>query len=188
MDERTERRLIERAKDGDSKAFETLMESSQDKVFRLAYRVTGCHDGAENVTQDVFLQAYRSLPRFRNDCRFSTWLHVITMRKAIDWCRDSTAERRTLHISDWSNPGVKNPKPGVDPVQIAQKQELEETLNEAIATLPPNQRAALALVVQEGHSYKDAADMLNCSVGTVAWRVWNARRLLKDMLESYLRP
>lgn len=186
MDERTERRLIESAKDGHREAFEALMEVNYEKVFRLAYRVTGSRDGAENVTQEVFVQAYRSLPRFRNDCRFSTWLHVIATRKAIDWRRETTAERSTVRILDWNSPGVKDTNPGIDPVEVAQKHELEEILAGAILKLPADQRAALALVVQEGYSYSDAAEMLNCSVGTVAWRVWNARRLLKEMLEGYV--
>jgi RNA polymerase sigma-70 factor (ECF subfamily) len=187
VDEKTELRLITQAKRGDRKAFEALMDSAYDRVFRLAYRVTGSPDTAEDVAQEVFLQVYRSLPRFRNDCRFSTWLHVITVRKAIDWRRQTKAERGTVHLGDWSDPPMNDNLEGTNPVQMTQDKELGELLEAAIMKLPPDQRAALALVVQEGHSYQDAAKVLDCSIGTVAWRVWNARRLLRDMLSEYTK-
>lgn len=188
MDEKSELLLIEQAKQGDRNAFETLMDNSFDRVFRLAYRITGSREAAEDVAQEVFLQAYRSLPRFRSDCRFSTWLHVIAVRKSIDWRRQTKIERGTTHVVDWSNPGVNDTRQGNDPVQMTHAKELGELLDAAIMKLPPDQRAALALVVQEGHSYQDAAEVLECSIGTVAWRVWNARRLLRDMLSEYTKP
>lgn len=188
MDENTEAGLLAQAKRGDKKAFEALMDGSYDRVFRLAYRVTGSSDSAEDVAQEVFLQAYKSLSRFRNDCKFSTWLHVITVRKAIDWQRQNKADRGTVRLGEWSDaPSDDNPN-GNDPIQMTHEKELGELLENAIMKLPPDQRAALSLVVQEGHSYHDAAEILECSIGTVAWRVWNARRLLRDMLSEYTKP
>ena len=188
MDELIEHQLIQRSKNGDPEAFGQLMEAHQERVYGLAYRLVGDGEGADAVTQDTFVQAHRSLRQFKGRSRFMTWLYAIAVRKAADRQRESGSRRGTVSLSD--SPQVsasvhRSPVPG--PVEALHEKELAELLGDAMMKLPSDQRAALALVAQERLSYRDAAQILSCPEGTVAWRVWNARRLLRDMLSDYLQ-
>ena len=186
MDEAAERELVRRFKDGDMAAFDILVEEHQARVYRLAYRLTGGPQEADALTQDAFVQAFQSLPGFGGRSRFMTWLYAITVRKAVDRRRER-ARHAAFSLTDRLDPVVDARRPAdQDPAVVLREKELSELLAEAIGKLPADQRAALALVVQEGLSYREASKALRCSQGTVAWRVWNARRLLREMLGKHL--
>lgn len=182
-----ERALIAQWKKGDEGAFETLMRTHHARVFRLAYRFTGDRDEAEMVTQDTFVQAFRSLGSFSGRSRLMTWLYSIATRKAIDRRRRRRVEERVQPLADDAEPARDGRRAGeADPAQRLDAKELQERLRGAMERLPADQRAALALVTQEGMDYNDAARVMGCSRGTIAWRVFNARKLLREMLADYL--
>lgn len=185
--EADERTLIARFRGGDVAAFDALVESHHARVYRLAWRLSGNADDADTLTQDVFVQAFRALPQFDGRSRFMTWLYAITVRKSLD-LRRARKRQPALTLSDRVDPALDLRRPmSQDPSLALEEKELNETLNQAILKLPAEQSAALTLVVQEGMSYREAARALRCSQGTVAWRVWNARRLLRDMLGDRLK-
>jgi RNA polymerase sigma-70 factor (ECF subfamily) len=177
--------LVEQAQKGDRGAFGSLMEMHQEQLYRLAYRLTGQAEAAEAVTQDAFVQAYRSLRQFQGRSSFMTWLYTIAVRKAADRHRENKRTRvvRSLDRDTPLHDDARRPATP-DPLEELQGKELAERLSGAITELPPDQRAALVLIAQEGLSYRDAAGALGCSEGTLAWRVWNARRLLRDRLKG----
>jgi len=187
LSEQAEHALIDQCARGDSRAFDTLMKANQAQVFRLAYRFTGNRDEAEMVTQDTFIQAFRSLKGFDGRSRLMTWLYAITVRKAIDRRRRRRVEKRTQSLAEDAEPATDGRRARApDPAEQLGAQELQEQLRDALARLPADQRAALVLVTQEGMDYREAARVMNCSRGTIAWRVFNARRLLREMLSGYL--
>lgn len=187
MDEAAERDLIARFRKGEVEAFDALVDSHHARVYRLAWRLTGNADDADTLAQDVFVQAFRALPRFDGRSRFMTWLYSITVRKSLD-LRRARKRQAALALSERIDPAMDLRRPvSQDPSLALEEKELNESLQQAIVKLPADQSAALALVVQEGMSYREAARALRCSQGTVAWRVWNARRLLRDMLGDRLK-
>ena len=182
-----ERDLIARFRKGDVEAFDALVDAHHARVYRLAWRLTGNADDADTLAQDVFVQAFRALPQFDGRSRFMTWLYSITVRKSLD-LRRARKRQAALTLTDRIDPSVDLRRPASqDPSLALEEKELNESLNQAILRLPADQSAALTLVVQEGMSYRDAARALRCSQGTVAWRVWNARRLLRTMLGDRLK-
>ncbi len=189
MDELTERQLIKRFKRGDTAAFDTLMTDHYDKVYALACRTTGSEDEAHALAQDVFVQAYQSLGGFDGRSRLATWLYSITVNKGIDRRRAAAAQRKLGIVPGLPDlPSDGRGRSGEDPTVGLDAEELGEMIARAMARIPEDQRATLELVTHGQVSYVDAARALDCSKQTVAWRVWNARRLLREMLQDYLKP
>jgi RNA polymerase sigma-70 factor (ECF subfamily) len=186
VDEIVETQLIRRSQRGDHEAFDQLMEAHHERVYRLACRLTGSADEADGVTQDTFVQAYCSLRQFKGRSRFMTWLYSIAVRKALDLRRERNSSRETLSLADPSADSRRSSASG--PLEALREKEFAGLLSDAMMKLPADQRAALTLIAQEGLSYKEVAHMLSFPEGTVAWRVWKARQLLRDMLASYLEP
>ena len=177
--------LVAQAKGGDRKAFGDLVEIHQAALYRAAHRMAGHTEAAEAATQDAFVQAYRSLRKFEGRSSFSTWLYAILVRKVADGRRDAgrAQEARSLDEGPAVHEDMRRAAaPG--PAEALQGKELAELAEGAMMRLPRDQRAALVLVAQEGLKYSEAAETLGCSEGTVAWRVWNARRLMREMLRE----
>ena len=187
VDEATERTLIERFKGGDTTAFDGLMGAHYEHVYALAIRSAQSEDEAHAVAQEVFVQAYRSLGRFDGRSRLGTWLYAIAVNKGIDFQRSKTARRKLGEGTpppDGASDG--RGRDSEDPARACERAELDEMIRAALPRLPRDQRATLELVSYGGVSYEEAARTLGCSKQTVAWRVWNARRLLREMLSDYL--
>ncbi len=187
MDQANVPQLVESARKGDQRSFESLMEMYQEAVYRLAFRLTGEENAAEGVVQDTFVQAYRSLHKFKGRSHFMTWLYAIAVRKAADRHRQNKRSLVVMsldHDTPLDEDARRPSSRGL--AEELQTKELAELLTGAMTELPPDQRAALVMIAQEGLSYRDAADALGCSQGTVAWRVWNARRLLRAMLKEHV--
>ena len=187
MDKAAELDLINRAKKGDWAAFRELVEGHHRRVYGLAYRLTGRHAESDAVTQDVFVRAFQGLAQFGGRSSLITWLCGITVRTVINRQRGHKFDDGVLSLADL--PAVsrdkRRPAP-LDPPETLRRKELLENIAAALGELPSDERCALTLVVMEGVSYREAAQVLGCSQGTVAWRVWSARRRLREMLSSHL--
>ena len=187
VDGAAERNLIEKAQLGDWGAFEALVREHQDRVYCLAHRLVGGHQEADLVTQDVFIQAFEDLKGFEGRSRLMTWLYAITVSKVQDRRRVRKRRPPVLSLSRWSDVGADMRRPSADdPAEELASKEFTQCVEAAIASLPHDQKAALSMVAQEGLSYRKASNVLACSVGTVAWRVWEARRRLREMLRPHL--
>jgi RNA polymerase sigma-70 factor (ECF subfamily) len=173
--------LVERARRGDDAAFGTLVDRHRTSVFRAALAALGSREDAEEVAQEAFVAAYRHLQDFREDASFKTWLLSITWRKALT---------RRRNVKSWLRRFVQPPEdaewqvPDTGPTQeqAVIDRELHGHVRREIARLTPKLRDALLLASAGEHSYNDIAAMLGIPVGTMKWRVNEARRQLKVRL------
>lgn len=174
--------LVERCRGGDESAFAELVSRYEHKVYSLAFRMTGNHDDAQDLAQDVFVKVYHSLNRFRGEASFSTWLY----RVASNVCLDSLRRRGrrpavSLDAASVGDPSaVGDPRPG--PQAAAEANEVQAALQAAIASLSPKHRAMVVLRDVQGMSYEEVAYITGCALGTVKSRLSRARESLRGTL------
>ena len=173
--------LVERARRGDDAAFGTLVDRHRTSVFRAALAALGTREDAEEVAQEAFVAAYRHLQDFREDASFKTWLLSIAWRKALTRRRNvKTFLRRFVQPpedTEWQVPDA-----GRTQEQAVLDDELRGHIRREISRLAPKFRDALLLASAGEHSYGDIAGMLGIPVGTLKWRVNEARKQLKARL------
>lgn len=183
-----ERALIQRCIAGDAVAFEPLVEKYRQRVWRLAYQVLHDREEAWDVAQEAFVRAFHSLPSFRGQSAFYTWLFRITVNVATDRHRQRGAQARAfgperVTEEEWAR---STPDPGRGPDQEAARAEQRERIRRALDALPPKARTIIMLSDVEGLSYREIAEVLNCPIGTVMSRLHNARKRLKGLLGPML--
>ena len=173
--------LVERARRGDDAAFGTLVDRHRTAVFRAALAALGTREDAEEVAQEAFVAAFQHLQDFREDASFKTWLLSIAWRKALTRRRNvRTFLRRFVQPpedTEWQVPDA-----GRTQEQAVLDDELHGHIRREIARLAPKFRDALLLASAGDHSYNDIAGILGIPVGTLKWRVNEARRQLKIRL------
>lgn len=179
------RSLLERARSGDRDAFGKLVRSYQRRVYMTAYRMMGNHDDANDVAQDAFIRAYHGLSRFDARSDFFTWLYRILINVALNHLRQQR-RRRSVSIDEVVLPAPLSEEVGDDPRRALELKQMVVEIGQALDLLPDTQRATLVLVILEGLPYREAAEILECSEGTVAWRVHEARKQLRQRLGKYL--
>jgi RNA polymerase sigma-70 factor (ECF subfamily) len=179
--------LLRKAQAGDEAAFGAVMRTCYDRSFRLVYSIVGNEADARDVCQEVWLTVWKQLPGFRGDAKFSTWLHPIAVRRAIDHLRKRRRwYDRFLPFStgDDSVESVPEPATTTDARDETAANEDVQRLRDALATLPPKHRAVLALREVEGLSYEQIATATGIPAGTVMSRLYHARRLLAQKLKA----
>jgi RNA polymerase sigma-70 factor (ECF subfamily) len=169
--------LIERARRGDSKAFERLYREHVGRVHGLCLRMTRNPDLAADCAQDAFIKAWKALPKFEARSSFSTWLHRIAVNTVLEK-RRGPANAELV---------VEDPTEYQEPVMVLDSPVEEEELEAAIASLPQGARDALVLCGVYGYEHSEAATMLGIAVGTCKAQLHRARGLLKDRLERGVR-
>jgi RNA polymerase sigma-70 factor, ECF subfamily len=183
--------LVKLAQAGDTEAFGELVERNHRAVFRAALAAVRSPAEADDVTQEAFVTAFRKLGSFRGESQFRTWLLSITWRKAIDRRKSAT---RLLRLTA-SAPRDADGDPVPDPIermpsgQRSQEDdladaELQANVTRLIGTLPKKLRDALLLSGTGDHTYEQISVMLGVPLGTVKWRVAEARRVLKRKLQA----
>lgn len=184
----TELELIQRLRDGDELAFKTMVETYQDMVFNTALGVVQNNEDAEDVTQEVFIQVFRSIDQFKGDSRLSTWIYRITTTKALDHIRSKKRKKRFAFVTSLfgaNNELLHEPvdfyHPGVD----MDRKEQAALLFRMIAQLPDNQKVAFNLHKTEELSYQEIAAIMGISVSAVESLLFRARQNLRKMLEKY---
>ena len=158
--------LVQAAQSGDIDAFEAIVRRHQAAVYRVALRMLGSRADAQDVTQDTFVRAWRSLGKFRSDSAVNTWLYRIVTRR----CLDVVATRRPTEYLD-----EELQTSGGDPSASAEQREQLQVVTRAIANLPAEQRAALVLREFEALSYQEVADVLGTTVPAIKGRIHRAR-------------
>jgi RNA polymerase sigma-70 factor (ECF subfamily) len=169
----SEPQLVAKAQSGDECAFEQLVRAHQRYVFNLAYRVLGDRSEAEDVTQETFVRAWRGLPSFRAECRFTTWLYRIARNVCLNRLPRLEAELR--QTEELGQP-VACPDPGPD--EVLDARERQALLHDALAKLPEKYRLVLTLRYLQGFSYAEIADVLNLPLGTVKTHLHRGREAL----------
>ena len=188
--------LIERFLSGDETAFDQIVERFQDLVFNLSLRLLGRREEAYDLSQEVFLQVYKKLGTFRREASLRTWIYRIVLNRAKNrqrWWRRREAEMVAVTIEDAERQGSMelSTSMGVSvallPDRALERRELGRILQEAIATLPFEQRTILLLKEIEGLSYNEISRALKLAIGTVKSRLARARKNLRDRLDPEVR-
>jgi RNA polymerase sigma-70 factor (ECF subfamily) len=174
--------LLSRLRSGDPRAFEDLVRRYQHRVFGVALRMMRDRAEAEEIAQEAFLRAHRSLGEFRGEAKLSTWLFAITSRLCLS--RLGRGERRLRRLGEESLAGLAGGAPG--PGEELERDEVESALERAIGELPEDRRIVVLLRDVEGLAYEDIAETLGWEPGTVRSRLHRARQDLKAKLERFL--
>jgi RNA polymerase sigma-70 factor (ECF subfamily) len=180
--------LVARWRMGDTSAFEKLVHRHERRVFSLVYRMLGSREEAEDVAQEAFLALHRHGHRFRGEARFSTFVYRVAANAALN--RRRTLGRRRAReeaLVRRQDAGDDLPVAPRDPEDAASGGELQEQVQAALQSLPPDLRMAIVLYDIEGQSYADIARALRIPEGTVKSRIHRARTALRDRLRSVAR-
>ena len=169
--------LIERARKGDSRAFERLYREHVGRVHGLCLRMTRNPDQAADCAQDTFIKAWKAMPKFEARASFSTWLHRIAVNTVLE-------KRRGPSKAEVS---VEDPGEYEEPTMVFDTPVEEEELEAAIESLPQGARDALVLCGVYGYEHQEAASMLGIAVGTCKAQLHRARGLLRERLERGVR-
>lgn len=179
--------LLDRARAGDEAAFGALMRLHYEPVFRTVYAMVRNEHDARDVCQEAWLVVWRELKNFRGESKFSTWLHPIAVRKALDHLR----KRRRWYdrflpfaTGDEDSPAVAEPATQHTARDDAETSERAARLHRAMEALPPKQRAVLVLRELQGLSYEEIAQAVSLPIGTVMSRLYHARRHLAQRLKE----
>lgn len=173
---------VRRIQHGESDAFEVLVRRHEKTIFNLVYRMLGDYEDAAEVSQEVFLSAYRAIGQFRGDANFSTWLYRIALNHATTRRRSlNSRQHRTTAIEDMEL--IRDSQLG--PAEILEKKEMQERVQLALNKLEPEDATVILLRDLQDVPYDEVAQMLEIPVGTVKSRLHRARQALKSLLATY---
>jgi RNA polymerase sigma-70 factor (ECF subfamily) len=186
---RTDEELVALAQGGDIESFNQLIVRWERPIYALAYRVIGREEDARDVCQDAFLRAYRALPGFKGQAKFSSWLYRI----ALNLCRDWIRRQRRAPVSQMpEDVDALELAAATGPVEsiedLVARRELSAIVEQAMATLSEEQRTAIILKEYHGMTFQEIADMQGCPLSTVKTRLYQGLSLLRRRLEESGQP
>ena len=182
--------LVARTQDGDARAFDELVVRYSPRLYGLVYNMTSNHEDTNDLLQDIFAKAYRSIKGFQGKSSFYTWMHSISVNMAINFLKKRN-RRPTLSLDDVDN-GIANDAEFAsvatnhDPRQQANLSELQKKLNEAMMGLSTDHRAVVTMFDIQGMPHAEIAKILKISEGTVRSRLFYAHRQLQNYLQEFI--
>ena len=176
---------VQRARQGDRDAFGKLVRHYQRRVFLCALRVVLNEEDAHDVAQEAFVRAYRAIDRFDGRSEFFTWLYRIVVNVALNH-RRASKRKPTQSLDSVVLPPALAEQAGGDAQKAVELRQTVADVRQALGDLPESLRATVALVIFDGLSYVETAKVLEVSQGTVAWRVHEARKRLREQLARHL--
>jgi RNA polymerase sigma-70 factor, ECF subfamily len=180
----TDEELVARSQGGDGDSFNQLIKRWERPIYALAYRVIGREEDARDVCQEAFLRAYRALPGFKGQAKFSSWLYRITLNLCRDWIRK---QRRApvLQMPEGVDPHELMAETGeVESIEeLVSRRELSAVVAEAMALLPEDQRTAIILKEYHGMTFQEIADLQGCPLSTVKTRLYQGLSVLRRHLQ-----
>ena len=186
MDDAADSALVDKARRGDREAFAELVRGCQAKVFMTIVSFTRNTQDADDLMQDVFVQAYRRLDRFKGRSTFFTWVYRSAVTHTLNFLKRKKREAGRRELDERTVRPADNPASG-GPEAEAVREELERRIREAVDLLPLIYRAAFNLVAGQGLSHGLAARALGVTENTVSWRMHRARKMLQAKLGPYLQ-
>lgn len=182
-----DREAVTRWQAGDMEAFTTLVQRHEGRVFRLLLRMTGSREEAEDVSQETFLSLHRHGHRFRQECRFSTFVYRVAANAALNRRRSLKRSRdRINRLEVRQAAGDDLPHSPRNPEDATAGLEIEARVQEALLQLPDSLRLPVVLYEIEGLSYGEIASVLGLAEGTVKSRIHRARQVLRTKLRGML--
>src|SRR6266436_4523531 len=184
--------LVAAAKNGNKKAFETLVERHEQKIFFVARRITRTREDAEDVVQQSFQKAFTHLRNFEGRSAFSTWLTRIAITEALMFLRRSRGLREVLiddlNGNEEGTTGLEVPDASPDPEAIYSQREQVEMLSAAINELPYGTRRVIQLRELDERSSEETARIMGISVSALKGRMFHGRKKLRERLKHYVQP
>jgi RNA polymerase sigma factor (sigma-70 family) len=186
----TEQELLIRLQSGDESAFKALVETHQKRVFNTVLAILQDFEEAEDVSQEVFMEVYQSVKKFRGESKISTWLYRIATSKALEEIRKKKTAKRFSFITSLfgdSNEVLHESADFVHPGVLLEQQENSKVLFKAINQLPENQKVAYTLSNIEGLSYQEITEVMEVSLSSVESLLFRAKTNLKKSLGDYYK-
>jgi len=184
-----ENEVIKKACQGDNEAFAQLYKEYENLVYTTAYYMTKNSEDSCDISQDVFIKVYKSLPQFRGDCKFSSWIYRICVNTVNDYLRKNS-RKKTVSLSVYDDDkdvdaqlDIPVEDPDALPEAALDKSDTQEMIRKAIEELPEDMRQIIILRDIYGYSYEELCKMLSLKEGTVKSRINRARNILRDKLE-----
>jgi len=174
-----DRSMVKAVLAGEREIYRRLVEKYQGMVFAAISRITGPRPEVEDLAQETFLQAYRSLNCFRGEARFSTWLLRIAINKAIDFQRRRREEYKRLE--GYARQLAFSPAPGDVPEEVVLARERQERLHGYLSLLPHHYRHVLKRHYLDGFSYREISHEAGVPVKTIESRIYRARKILRAL-------
>ena len=182
---RTDEELVARAQGGDIESFNQLIVRWERPIYALAYRVIGKEEDARDVCQDAFLRAYRALPGFKGQAKFSSWLYRIALNLCRDWIRRQRRAPVSQLPEDADAIEMASETGPVESIEdLVARRELSAIVEEAMSELSEEQRTAIILKEYHGMTFQEIADMQGCPLSTVKTRLYQGLSLLRRRLEQ----
>ncbi|KAA3661767.1 MAG: RNA polymerase sigma factor [Calditrichaeota bacterium] len=171
--------------------FRTIVETHQEKVRNTCFRFLKNPEDADDVAQEVFIQVYESLSRFREEAEISTWVYRIAVNKSLDFLRKKKRKKRFAQLTSLfgfneEREEITLPIPG-DPQQDMEQKEHKQALDSALEKLPKNQRTVITLSKYEGFKNKEIAAMTGLSLSAVEALMHRAKKNLHSLLYDYYK-
>lgn len=171
----TEEKIVRKAAAGDRLAFRELVLDHSQAMFRLAWRLAGDHEAADDIVQEAFIKAWQNIGRFRMESSFRSWISRITVNTAMDYLRRQSRHRaHTADEPEWDRSTAGSESPRHD-VQI----DIQEQAHAAMMKLSDKERAALMLRHHEGHSIREIAQMLDLTTDACKQTIFRAVRKMR---------
>lgn len=187
-----EKEFIQALKSRDSLAYSKLIDDFQDKVFGTCISFVPNKEDAEDIAQEVFLEVFNSIDKFKGKSKLTTWIYRITTNKCLEFIRKRNTKKRfaflqsitgnvlpldkTTYFTEINHPGIQ-----------LENKELNETLFKAINSLPESQSVVFTLHKIDGKSYDEIAEITNKSLSSVESTMFRAKKNLKSILENYYK-
>lgn len=176
-----DRYYIERINKGDTECFACLVDKYSRQVFTLIVKIVWCREDAEELTQDTFIKVFRSLPSFKGDSAFSTWLYRIAYNTAISQVRKKKYEFLSMDEEDWNRVSEETVTAALENADNEQQQAL---LDQALAQLPPNERGLIHLFYFEEKTVEEIASISGLSESNVKTKLHRIRKKLYVLLSK----
>jgi len=181
----TDDELVARSLGGDVDSFNQLILRWERPIYALAYRTIGREEEARDVCQEAFLRAYRALPGFKGQAKFSSWLYRITLNLCRDWIRK---QRRQPVSQIPEDADIDEMAASTGPVEsiedLVARRELSSVVEDAMSHLPEEQRTAIILKEYHGMTFQEIADLQGCPLSTVKTRLYQGLSVLRRELEQ----
>ena len=181
--------FIIKLREGNEQAFCELVDQFRDRVYNTALGMLQNEENAEDVTQEVFIEIFRSVVGFRGESSLSTWIYRITVRKSLEYIRTSQRKKRSGIFFSLFNleqqESVTTEAPFYHPGILLENKERAAILFSAVSKLPVNQRTAFVLHKVEGLSQAEIAEIMNSSVSAVESLIVRAKQKLRELLSDY---
>ena len=179
----TDEVLVARSIGGDAESFNELILRWERPIYALAYRTIGREEDARDVCQETFLRAFRALPGFRGQAKFSSWLYRIALNLCRDWIR---RERRAQIVQPPENVDLVELASALEPSETVEdlvtRKDLARAVERAMASLPEEQRTAIVLKEYHGLTFQEIADLVGCPLSTVKTRLYQGLTVLRREL------